>query len=143
VFDDVPGAELSEARAWCANHLPPEDPAVLLHGDLLGQNILLGLGEHDPPAVIDWEYALRGDPAYELAIVTRGVRQPFQMAGGLDRLLDAYRQHGGISVTRDQVYLHEICLAVGWYRDSLAGHGMHPPEQALARVQGILRRAQA
>jgi thiamine kinase-like enzyme len=30
------------------------------------------------PAVIDWEYAIRGHPAYDLAIVTRGTRRPFQ-----------------------------------------------------------------
>jgi len=56
---------------------PPDDPSVLLHGDLLGQILLAMDGPHH---VINWEYATRGDPAYDLAIVTRGVEQPFQIA---------------------------------------------------------------
>ena len=75
-------------------HVPPDEPSVLLHGDLLGQNILLAVD--GPHHVIDWEYATRGDPAYDLAIVTRGVKQPFQIAGGLDRLRDAYRAQSGL-----------------------------------------------
>ncbi len=59
----------------------------LLHGDLLGQNILLAAD--GPHHVIDWEHVKHGDPAYDLAIVTRGVKQPFQIANGLDRLLEA------------------------------------------------------
>jgi hypothetical protein len=41
----------------------------------------------------------RSGPAYDLAIVTRGVRQPFQIGGGLGRLLDAYAAAGGASVS--------------------------------------------
>ena len=78
-----------------------------MHGDLLGQNILV-----DPdgsPSVIDWEYAQRGDPAHDLAIVTRGVRRPFQVERGLEKLLEAYHRHGGTGVTIEQVRLHELC----------------------------------
>jgi len=57
VFDGLDAPEAREARAWATSHLPPAEPSVLVHGDLLGQNILLGLD--DPPAVIDWEYAVR------------------------------------------------------------------------------------
>jgi aminoglycoside phosphotransferase (APT) family kinase protein len=57
-----------DALGWARHHLPPPVPATLVHGDLLGQNILLGPDR--PPAVIDWEFARRGDPAYDLAIVT-------------------------------------------------------------------------
>jgi thiamine kinase-like enzyme len=71
----------------------------LLHGDLLGQNILLAVD--GPHHVIDWEYARRGDPAYDLAIVTRGIKQPFHIDRGLDRLRDAYRAHGGHDILDD------------------------------------------
>jgi thiamine kinase-like enzyme len=86
--------------------------------------------------MIDWEYTTRGDPAYDLAIVTRGVKQPFQIAGGLDRLLDAYRAHSGLEVATNQVHLHELCLIAGWHRAALMGEG--PP--AFDRVRSLLRR---
>ena len=83
-------------------HLPTARPSVLLHGDLLGQNILLAPGT--PPTVIDWEYARHGDPAYEFAIVTRGVQRPFEIADGLARLVEAYQRHGGQEVRAEHVH---------------------------------------
>jgi hypothetical protein len=47
---------------------------------------------------------------------SRAARQPFQIAGGLDRLLDAYRAHSGLGVSTNQVHLHELCLIAGWHR---------------------------
>jgi aminoglycoside phosphotransferase (APT) family kinase protein len=138
-------AEARDARAWALAHLPPAVPSSLLHGDLLGQNILLDPSESLPFAVIDWEYALRGDPAYDLAIVTRGVREPFQLPDGLGRLLDSYAAAGGCAVTRAHVHLHELALAGHWYREALArprGEG-HPPEQTLALMRRILKAAGA
>src|SRR5260370_42684213 len=35
---------------------------------------------------VDWECAQSGDAAYDLAIVTRGVRRPLRVANGLQRL---------------------------------------------------------
>jgi aminoglycoside phosphotransferase (APT) family kinase protein len=114
----------------------------LLHGDLLGQNILLH--PDAPPAVIDWERAMRGDPAYDLAIVTRGVRQPFQVGQGLDRLLDAYVARASRRITACDVHLHEICIVGRWYRAAIEGASdREPPEQALDRVRNVLGRARA
>lgn len=140
VFDGLDGTEVREARAWAEAHLPPAEPSVLVHGDLLGQNILID--PDGPLAVIDWEYARRGDPAYDLAIVTRGVRRPFQVERGLEKLLDAYHRQGGAGVTLEHVTLHELCLVAGWYRDALAGPDIYPPHQELARLRSLLRRAQ-
>ncbi len=131
--------ELRDAISWLSDHVDVGRPAVLLHGDLLGQNILLGIDE--PDAVIDWELARPGDPAYDLAIVTRGVKKPFQIPEGLTRLLGSYRASGG-SVTEIDVLFFEIGLALGWFRDSLTPVlRAEPPEQALARVRALLRRA--
>ena len=105
---------------------PPDHPSVLVHGDLLEQNILLSPGEL--PCVIDWEFCRMGDPAHDLAIVTRGARRPFQMAGGLDRLLAAYAAAGGGSIARSEVHLHELCMAARWYREALRDEGAEPPE---------------
>ena len=76
-----------DALAWALEHLPPPSPSSFLHGDLLGQN-LLHPSDRSPTevelrevGVIDWERATRGDPAYDLAITTRGTARPFGKAG--------------------------------------------------------------
>ena len=140
VFDELEGPEAEPAREWAVQHLPPDQAAVLIHGDLLGQNILVFPDED--PAVIDWEFCRMGDPAYDLAIVTRGVRRPFQMDRGLDRLLDAYAAAGGDPILRPEVHFYELCLAARWYLEALQGTGSEPPEQTLARLGSILRRAE-
>jgi len=126
------------ALAWLCEHLPPDEPARLLHGDLLGQNILLWPGS--PPALIDWEHALRGDPAYDLAIVTRGVRHPFQIERGLPLLLEAYARHGGCELGERDVRFHEIALHVDWYRRARRGERTgQPVDQVLPRLRNLLR----
>jgi len=139
-IEGVKGPEAAAARAWAREHLPPDDPSALLHGDLLGQNILIYPGQL--PALIDWEYASRGDPAYDLAIVTRGVRRPFKVDGGLQKLLDTYAAAGGIELDTSAVGFYELGLALTWYRESFqrsTGFG-EPPAQALVRVRNLLRR---
>jgi aminoglycoside phosphotransferase (APT) family kinase protein len=138
-LDDLPESEMADARAWMHDQLPRATPSKLVHGDLLGQNILLG--RCGPDTVIDWEYAQFGDPAYDLAIVTRGVRRPFQIEGGMDLLLEAYARAGGAEVERKHVRLHELALAARWYRDALNGQSPHAPAQQLQFLRTLLRRA--
>ncbi len=133
----------NDVFAWINNHLPPEEPARLLHGDLLGQNILIDFFEPSQPvSVIDWEYSTIGDPAYDLAIVTRGSRRPFQLADGLDRVLGAYSEAGGAPITRADVHIYELCLVGGYLRDSLRGdHHVRPPE-IRKQLRNLLTRAE-
>jgi len=51
---------------------------------------------------------------------------PFQIDGGLMRLLDAYPRAGGISLEPARVHFHELCLVAGWYRESLESPGAIP-----------------
>lgn len=121
------------AEAWCEAHLPPEAPTTLLHGDLLGPNILRGVDE--PDAVIDWEYARRGDPAYDLAVVTRGHRRPFGLTDGLPRLLGAWHDAGGDGIRPEHVHLYEIAL--------LATQVHARVHDARQRLDALLRRVGA
>ena len=114
--------------------------ADVIHSDLLGQNILETLDEEI--YLIDWEYSFIGSPAYDLAIVTRGVKNPFKVSGGLDRLIDAYLQCGGQQVTKKDVHIHEILLNLGWYESSLdRTRGGHAPEYYLEALERLLNRA--
>jgi aminoglycoside phosphotransferase (APT) family kinase protein len=136
--DESDSPEMRDARQWALENLPPAHRGVLLHGDLLGQNVLLTPGHS--PTVIDWEYARYGDPAYDLAIVTRGAKRPFQIADGLARLLDAYRHHGGREIKAEHVHIHELTLIAGWYRTALNERGPLAAAQELDRMRGLLRR---
>lgn len=59
---------------------------------------------------IDWEYCRLGDPAYDLAITTKGARRPFQVSGGLEQLLAAYRSAGGDAISPSAVHFDEVCI---------------------------------
>ena len=133
---------LEEIEAWVREHLPPATPSVLLHGDLLGQNILVDIWEDAPPAVIDWSLAQRGDSAHDLAIVTRGERRPFKKTDGLARLLDAYAKAGGQPLTAAEVHLHELCMQACWYMASQKEAGTARQEHYLRQLRGLFKRVQ-
>ena len=84
-----------------------------------------------------------GDPAYDLAIVTRGARRPFQVTEGMERFLEAYVQAGGPEITVRDVRFYEVCMVASWYREALGSRHVHPPEEELNRLRGVLRRAVA
>lgn len=127
---------LSTATRWMAEHLPPRDPCVLLHGDLLGQNVHLGFDE--PPGVLDWEKAELGDPAYELAVVTRGVRQPFQTVDGLAKLLNAYSVAGGRALPPARVGFYELGILATQFQEVLQNGG--DVQGAESRLSAVLKR---
>lgn len=143
-IEEIAGEPLTdEVLVWIQANLPEDEPARFLHGDLLGQNILLDLDDPSRAcAVIDWEYSVVGDPAYDLAIVTRGVRRPFQMADGLDRVLDAYCEAGSVELTKTDVHLYELCLLCGYLLDARRGEHPHPADQVLQHLRGLLQRAE-
>lgn len=94
---------------WCEAHRPDADaPAVLLHGDLLGQNVLYTLD--GPAGLIDWELAGTGDPASDLAVVTRGARRVFGVEHGTSLLLEAYAEHAERPVSPASLRLYELAL---------------------------------
>lgn len=142
-LDDNPVA--AEAAAWIRDHLPDNRPAAVLHGDLLPQNILYD-DVNGHLGVVDWEYAKIGDPAYDLAIVTRGNRKLFGADGGKARLINDYRRAGGAEVTPADVMIHEMLMVLGWMLDATErrakgdcqGHG---PEQHALQLGAMLRRA--
>lgn len=144
IFDELDIPESREARAWYEYHLPPDEPVQLLHGDLLGQNLLLDI-EDNSLGVIDWSQAHIGDPAYDLAVVTRGKREPFQIKGGLQKLLEAYNSRSGATLTPDQVQLYELCLLAGFYKQDCEEYGIGSAgaENTRAQMRNFLKRIQS
>ncbi len=142
VFDDLDKPLIRDVQAWTVEHLPPATPSVLLHGDLLSQNIRLPFDDQRL-GLIDFDRAQLGDPAYDLAIVTRGSQQPFKAKHGLRLLLDDYAALDGQELTAEQVYLHELCMVTGWYKQSLGAGPGHPPEVYLDQLKHLFSRVTA
>jgi aminoglycoside phosphotransferase (APT) family kinase protein len=141
-LDDLGLSEARVARSWAEDHLPPDEPASLLHADLLGQNLRVDPHGESPLGVIDWQYAEVGDPAFDMAIVTRGVREPFDREGGMALLLQAYAERGGRALRPCEVQLHELCLLAGWLQDAAetSGEDSEQADQARYRFRAAVKR---
>jgi aminoglycoside phosphotransferase (APT) family kinase protein len=135
------------ARDWIVAHAERR-PAVVLHGDLLPQNIVWDFHENGRVGVIDWECARIGDAAYDLAIVTRGARQPQKEMGGRERLLARYNEMAAAPLTLRAVQIHEVLLHLRWLgqaaEEEAAGKREgHGPLQYAQTLAAMLRRFEA
>jgi aminoglycoside phosphotransferase (APT) family kinase protein len=138
--------EAVDAREWVLNHLP-DDACIpcVLHGDLCPQNLHLRLGSCDmneTVGIIDWEFARIGDPAHDLAIVSRGTRKVAGQANGLKKLLNKYRDAGGHEFPINDVWVHEVLLAIGFLEQSLLDpeNSGAPARTNADFLAGLLRR---
>ena len=146
LFEEYPAA--FRVKEWIISSIPENRPSVVLHGDLLPQNILC----HEATdgwqvALIDWEFAEIGDPASDLAIVTRGDRKLMGIKNSLDLLVENYRLAGGIELSAADVRIHEMLLFLNWLWESAEaekkgqrrGNG---PDHYEERLKSLLRRAE-
>jgi len=120
LFAEFPSAE--ETRQWILGHLPSGDGACLLHGDLLPQNLLWDweASSRDEAliGIVDWEMACIGDPAYDLAIVSRGNRNVHGVKQGLKVLVEEYLAFGGRPISVTDVRVHELLLVLHWLEEA-------------------------
>lgn len=105
-------AGVERAREWMQAHFPPDGEPALLHGDLLSRNIVLDRA--GSLGVLDWQTAHLGDPAYDVAILTRGERAPLGDARGLERLIAAHAAARGPALSAESVRFFELALLVRW-----------------------------
>ena len=112
-----------EAREWIQGHLPSGGGTCLLHGDLLPQNLLWNWEEssREEPLVgiVAWEMARIGDPAYDLAIVSRRNRNVHGVKEGVEILVEEYLTLGGRPIELTDVRVHELLLILHWLEESL------------------------
>lgn len=148
LFAEFPLAD--EVRQWIAVQTPSNDRSCVLHGDLLPQNLLCEWPASDEKdaavGVVDWEMARVGDPAYELAIVSRGDRKVLGVKDGLKVLVEDYLEFGGQRISLADVRLHELLLLLRWLEEAWCeyqkpvkrGHG---PDYYEAKLQSLFQRA--
>jgi aminoglycoside phosphotransferase (APT) family kinase protein len=146
IFDEF--EEAAQARDWILAHLPKERPSTVLHADLLPQNLLADDFETSRIAVVDWQEAKIGDPAYDLAVVTRGARKPLGVQRGLERLVGLYNELAEQEVPVYAVVVYELLFHLDWLADAMKTRaqkriGGHAPEHYADSVGSILRRAVA
>ena len=139
-----------EVRDWISAQVPADDNSCVLHGDLLPQNLLCDwptTGVEDPPVgVVDWEMARIGDPAYDLAIVSRGNRKVCGVKDGLKVFVEEYLESEGQPVSLTDVRVHELILILRWLEEAwreyqkpvTRGHG---PDFYEDKLRSLFRRA--
>jgi aminoglycoside phosphotransferase (APT) family kinase protein len=146
LFVEFPSAK--EIREWIQGHLPSGSGTCLLHGDLLPQNLLWNWEEssREEPfvGIVDWEMACIGDPAYDLAIVSRGNRNVHGVKEGVAILVEEYLTLGGRPIELTDVRVHELLLILRWLEESwrehqkpdASGHGPDFYENQLRSLYG-------
>jgi len=147
LFGEFPSAR--EVREWIQGHLPSAGGTCLLHGDLLPQNLLWNWEQssREEPVVgiVDWEMACIGDPAYDLAIVSRGNRNVCGVKEGVEVLVEEYLTLGGRPVELIDVRVHELLLVLGWLEESWREHQEpnargHCPDFYANQLRSLYRR---
>ena len=120
LFVEFPSAR--EIREWIEGRLPSGGGTCLLHGDHLPQNLLWDweqFSRGEPVVgIVDWEMASIGDPAYDLAIVSRGNRNVHGVKQGVEILVEEYLTLGGRPVELTDVRVHELLLILRWLEES-------------------------
>ncbi|MHB8900668.1 MAG: phosphotransferase family protein [Thermoguttaceae bacterium] len=138
-----------EVRDWIQENLPSGYDACTLHGDLLPQNLLCKwpalVGDDSPVGVVDWEMTRIGDPAYDLAIVSRGNRKVLGRKEGVRVLVEEYVNSGGSSISLPNVRVHELLLVLNWLDEAWREHqdpraGGHGPDFYEDKLRSLFRR---
>jgi aminoglycoside phosphotransferase (APT) family kinase protein len=73
--------EMDSLIAWLPAHLPPPQPARLVHGDYRLDNMILASSEPKILAVLDWELSTLGDPLADFTYHLMQWHMPHSEAG--------------------------------------------------------------
>ncbi|WP_188643851.1 phosphotransferase family protein [Tsuneonella deserti] len=106
------------ALRWLKGRLPVERARVLLHGDFRNGNLMVG--PEGIRAVLDWELAHVGPPAYDLAwlcVTSWRFQRPDLPVGGFgtrEDLIAGYEAAGGAPVDRAELHAWEVFQTMNW-----------------------------
>lgn len=106
------------ALRWLKGNLPDESQRVLLHGDFRNGNLMVG--PEGLRAVLDWELAHIGPPAYDLAwlcVTSWRFQRPDLPVGGFgmrEELITGYESAGGTTIDLDELHAWEVFQTMNW-----------------------------
>lgn len=164
-YENWPGhsalGDVEGVGRWLDEHLPPDQPPGIIHGDVHLANVLY---RHDAPevaALVDWELSTIGDPLVDIGwllghwpdddgegVATTGA-QPWQGFPTRDMLVEHYAKSAGRDLSGIAWYAVLACYkraviiegsyarAVAGLADPTTGHLLH------ARAIGLMARAEA
>ena len=136
-----PNADMERLMAWLGANLPPDEPAVIVHGDYrLGNLMFAPQGPH-LLAILDWELSTIGHPLADLAYLCSFYRlphdgAPFRGLGGLDLAVLGIPDEAALvarycaGVGRDNPPPHwNFFLAFSLFRSAAIGQGVYDRSQ--------------
>lgn len=135
--DPEPNPDMEALMAWLPAHVPPEEPAVIAHGDYRLGNLMFAQDGPRLLAILDWELATIGHPFADLAYCASFYRLPhdagaFSGLGGLDlramgipdeaSLIARYCEAVGRPVPQEE---WPFFLAFSLFRSAAIGQGVY------------------
>jgi aminoglycoside phosphotransferase (APT) family kinase protein len=122
---------------WLPEHLPPDSPPAIVHGDYRMDNLVFHKTEPRVIGVLDWELSTIGDPLADFAYHVMSWRVTPELFRGL-----AGTDFAGLGIPNEPEYVAAYCRRTG--RDGVAAwdfYIMYSLFRIAAIVQGIAKRA--
>jgi aminoglycoside phosphotransferase (APT) family kinase protein len=122
---------------WLPQHLPPEAPPAIVHGDYRMDNLVFHKIEPRIIGVLDWELSTIGDPLADFAyhcLTWRVTPELFRGLAGID--------FAALGIPDEPAYVAAYCRRTG--RDAIPGwefYMVYSLFRIAAILQGIARRA--
>jgi aminoglycoside phosphotransferase (APT) family kinase protein len=134
---ELPG--LDRITEWLRQHMPPEGPSTVHHGDFKLDNVLFDLNQPSLLAILDWELATIGDPLADLGwlLSTWGAPGPDEpMQGSESAALAPVSSREGFPSTREMAELYSersgraihdynYYLVLAAYKGAVIAEGIH------------------
>jgi aminoglycoside phosphotransferase (APT) family kinase protein len=130
-------AAMDNLIEWLPEHLPPESPPAIVHGDYRMDNLIFHKSEPRVVGVLDWELSTIGDPLADFAyhvLTWRVTPELFRGLAGVD--------FAALGIPGEADYVAAYCRRTG--REAIAGwefYLVYSLFRIAAILQGIAKRA--
>jgi len=130
-------AAMDRLIEWLPEHLPPESPPAIVHGDYRMDNLVFHKTEPRVIGVLDWELSTIGDPLADFAyhvLTWRVTPELFRGLAGVD--------FAALGIPNEEQYVAAYCGRTG--RDAIQGwefYLVYSLFRIAAILQGIAKRA--
>src|SRR5712671_860611 len=130
-------AAMDNLIEWLPEHLPPESPPAIVHGDYRMDNLIFHKSEPRVVGVLDWELSTIGDPLADFAyhvMTWRVTPELFRGLAGVD--------FAALGIPDEAEYVAAYCRRTG--REAIAGwefYLVYSLFRIAAILQGIAKRA--